>query len=158
VEAPFRDPRFDLPALVLGALGTAALTVGLGAALLYLSRTNTSPDTGATAATMSDAFSAFAGIVLGMLAGCGLTAYFCRRGSRIATGILAGFLAWAVGLVPTAIATRARDLSVGEAFDSALVLGLVLTVLVIMGAGVGAAIGAERDRRRRGLRPGATSA
>lgn len=158
MATPFRDPRFDLSALVIGALGTAALSIGLAAALLYASRANTSPETGPTAATLGDAFSAVAGASLGMLAGCALAAFFCRRGSRIATGILVGILAWLVGLVPAVIATRPDDMSVRDAFDSALFLGVLLAVLVISGAIIGAGLGATRDRRRRGHQPGTTTA
>jgi hypothetical protein len=156
VEFPSRDPRVDLRGLAVGALGTAALSVGLATAFLYASRANTGPDTGATAASLSDGFSAIAGAALGMLAGCGLVACFCRSGSRIATGILAGFLAWLVGLVPAVVATRPSDMSVREALGSALVLGVVLGVVGITGAVVGAAIGAGRDRRDRSHPPGAT--
>jgi hypothetical protein len=95
-----RDPRFDLPVLALASLVSAALSVGLATALLYVSRTNTGADVGPTAATLNDAFSTFFGAAPGLLAGSGLAAYFARRGSRMVTGILAGVVAYAAVLVP----------------------------------------------------------
>jgi hypothetical protein len=145
LETPFRDPRFDLPALVIGALGTAALSIGLAAALLRASQAGTGSDVGPTAATLGDAFSFIVGASLGMLDGCALAAFFCRRGSRIATGILVGVLGWLVGVVAAVIATRPDDISVGDAFNSALFLGVLLAVLVISGAIIGAGLGATRD-------------
>jgi hypothetical protein len=95
-----RDPRFDLPVLALASLVSAALSVGLATALLYVSRTNTGADVGPTAATLNDAFSTFFGAAPGLLAGSGLAAYFARRASRMVTGILAGVDAYAAVLVP----------------------------------------------------------
>jgi hypothetical protein len=140
VEAPFRDPRFDLPALVAGALGTAALSIGLAEALLRASQANPNPDTGPTAATLDDAFSFIAGASLGMLVGCALTAFFCRRGSRTATGIAVGFLAWLTGFLPF------------DGWGEALFLGLPLALAGISGAIIGAGLGATRDRARRRAR------
>src|SRR5919204_3755133 len=92
-EAPF-----DMPVLAVGGLVTAALSVGLATALLSVSRTTTGPNVGPTAATLNDAFSTLCGAALGLLGGSGVTARFARRGSRTATGILAGFFAYAAVL------------------------------------------------------------
>jgi hypothetical protein len=138
-----RDARFDLPVLALGGLLTAALSVGLATAFLYLSRTNTGPDVAPTAATLNDAFSTVFGAALGLLAGSGLTAYVARRGSRMATGILAGFLAYATVLIPVVVTTRPSDVSAGESFETALLLGVPLGMGAIIGSMLGAGLGAR---------------
>lgn len=151
-----RDPRFDLPRLVAGALLAAALSVGLATAFLYPSRTNTGPNVGPTAATLDDAFSTLFGAALGLLVGSGLTASFTRRGSRLATGILAGLLAYAAVLVPIVVATGPSDVSAGESFGFALVLGFPLGIGVIIGSMIGAGLGAGywvAIGRRRPRRP-----
>jgi hypothetical protein len=143
-----RDPRFDMPVLALGGLLSAALSVGLATAFLYISRTNTGPDVGPTAATLDDAFSTLFGAVLGLLVGSGLTACFARRGPRITTGILAGVLAYAAVLIPVFVATRPSDVSAGESFGFALVLGVPLGLGVLIGPIVGAGLGGRRDHHR----------
>jgi hypothetical protein len=150
VEARHRDPRFDLRALVFGALGTAALSVGLAAALLHESRAHDASAVGPTSATLSDAFSAVAGAALGMLIGCAVVAGVCRSGSRFATGILAGFLAWLIGLVPAVVVTRASDVSVRDALGGALFVGALLILVALTGALVGAGIGVLVDRHADG--------
>jgi len=154
-------PRFDIPVLALGGLLSAVLSVGLATAFLYLSRTNTGPDVGPTAATLNDAFSTLSGAALGLLAGSGLTAGFARRGSRTATGILAGLFAYAAVLIPVFVATGPSDVSAGESFGFALVLGVPLGLCVIIGSMVGAGlragtrrtIGRRRVQRRSGDAP-----
>jgi hypothetical protein len=137
-----RDSRFDLPVLAVGSLLTAALSVGLATAFLYFSRTNTGPDVGPTAATLNDAFSTLLGAALGLLTGSGLTAYFARRGSRVATGIFAGFLAYAAVLIPVVVLTGPSDVSTGESLSFALVLGVPLGLSLIVGSMIGASLGA----------------
>jgi hypothetical protein len=148
-----RDPRFDIPALALGGLLSAALSVGLATAFLLISRTNTGPDVGPTAATLNDAFSTLFGAALGLLAGSGLTACLARSGSRMATGFLAGVLAYAAVLIPVVVATGPSDVSAGESFGFALVLGVPLGLCVLIGSMVGAGLGARYGRaiRRRRL-------
>ena len=136
-----RDPRIDLPVLAVGSLLSAALSVGLATALLYISRTNTGPGVGPTAATLDDAFSTFFGAALGLLAGSGLTAAFARRGSQVATGVVAGFLAYASVLIPVVVATGPSDVGAGESFGFALVLGVPLGLCVLIGSMVGARLG-----------------
>ena len=140
-------PRFDLPVLAVGSLVTAALSVGLATAFLYVSRTNTGPDVGPTAATLNDAFSTLFGAALGLLTGSGLSAYFARRGSPLATGIFAGFLAYATVLIPTVVLTAPSDVSTGESLGFALVLGVPLGLSLIVGSMIGATVGAH-DRLR----------
>ena len=152
-----KDPRFDLPVLALGGLLTAALSVGLATAFLYVSRTNTGPDVGPTAATLNDAFSTLLGAALGLFAGSGLTAYLARRGSRVVTGIFAGFLAYAAVLFPVVVLTGPSDVSTGESLSFALVLGVPLGLSVIVGSMIGAGFGARYrltfGRRRPQQRP-----
>ena len=142
-----RARRLDIPILVLGCLLTAALSVGLATAFLYVSRTNANPDIGPTAATLGDAFSTLVGAGLGLLAGSGLAAYFTRRGSQIATGVLAGVVVYAAVLIPLVVATRPSDVSAGESFGFALVLGIPLALCAIVGSIVGARLGARRPDR-----------
>jgi hypothetical protein len=137
-----RNPRFDIPVLAVGGLASAALGVGLGTALLYVSRSNTGPDVGPTAATLNDAFSTVSGAALGLLVGSGLTAFLARRGPRIMTGVLAGALAYAAVLVPVVVWTGPSDVSAGESFGLALVLGIPLGICALIGAIVGARFGA----------------
>src|SRR6266511_4302993 len=138
-----RDPRFDIPVLAVGGLVSAALSVGLGTAFLYISRTNTRPDVGPTAATLDDAFSTLFGAALGLLAGSCLTACFARHGSRMVTGIFAGFFAYAAVLIPVVVLTGPSDVSTGESFSFALALGVPLGLAVVIGSMIGAALGAS---------------
>lgn len=133
-----KEPRFDLLVLAVGSPLTAALSVGFATAFLYFSRTKTGPDVGPTAATLNDAVSTLSGAALGLLTGSGLTAYFARRGSRVATGIVAGFLAYAAVLIPVVVLTGPSDVSTGESFSLALLLGLPLGLSLIVGAMIGA--------------------
>jgi hypothetical protein len=135
-----REPRFDVLVLAVGSLLTAALSVGFATAFLYLSRTKTGPDVGPTAATLDDAVSTLSGAALGLLTGSGLTACFARRGARVATGVVAGFLAYATVLVPVVVLTGPSDVSTGESLSLALVLGLPLGLSLIVGAMIGARI------------------
>jgi len=135
-----RDPRFDVPVLAVGGLVAAALSVGLATAFLYLSRTKTGPNVGPTAATLDEAFSTLLGALLGLLVGSGLTAAFARRGSRRATGILAGFFAYAAVLIPVIVLTRPSDVGAGESFGFALALGVPLGLGVIIGSMIGAGL------------------
>jgi hypothetical protein len=61
----------------------------------------------------------------------------------MATGIVAGFLAYAAVLVPIVVATGSGDVSAGESFGFALLLGLPLGLGVIIGSMVGAGVGAR---------------
>jgi hypothetical protein len=132
-----------MPVLAVGGLVTAALSVGLATALLSVSRTTTGPNVGPTAATLNDAFSTLCGAALGLLGGSGVTARFARRGSRTATGILAGFFAYAAVLVPVVIITRPSDVGAGESFGFALALSVPLGLAVIVGSMIGARIRAR---------------
>src|SRR3954454_8977308 len=89
-----RDPRFDVRVLVVGGFVTGALSGGGAAGLLYLSRSRTGPDVGPRAAPLNDAFITLFGAAFGLLVGSGLTACYARRGSRMVTGIVAGFFAY----------------------------------------------------------------
>jgi hypothetical protein len=144
-----RERRFDLPALALGAVLTATLGVGLATVFLYLSRTTTGPDVGPTAATLSDGSSSVVGAALGLLAGSGLTACFARSGSRVATGLLAGFLAYAAVLIPIFVVTGPSDVSAAESLGFALVLGVPLGLCVIIGSMVGARLRASYRKTSR---------
>jgi hypothetical protein len=138
-----RDSRFDLGALVIGGLVTAALSVLCATGFLYLSRSSTGPNVGPTAATLDDAFSTFFGAALGLLIGSGVTACFARRGPRMATGIIVGSFAYGVVLVPVVVLTGPSDVSAGESFGFALALGVPLGLVVIIGSMIGASLGAS---------------
>jgi hypothetical protein len=137
-----RDPRFDLRVLAIGVLLTGALSVACATGFLYLSRSGTGPDVGPTAATLNDAFSTLFGAALGLLVGSGVAAGFARRGSRMVTGILAGSFAYAAVLIPVIVVTGPSDVSAGESFGFALVLGVPLGLAVIIGSMIGATLGA----------------
>jgi hypothetical protein len=145
-DAFLRDPRFDLRALLIGASTAAVLAVGLATALLVASRANQSPNVGPTAATLSDAFATVAGACLGLLLGAGLASFIARSGSRIVTGILAGFIAYAMVLTPIVLATGPSDVSVGESFGFALLLGVPLLLATLLGSLIGSAVGSAKDR------------
>jgi hypothetical protein len=142
-DGGIRNPRFDLPVFAVGAIASAVLSVGLATGLLYLSRTSTGPSVGPTAATLNDAFSTLLGAVLGLLLGSGLTACFARRGSRMVTGLLAGFFAYAAVLIPVVILTGPNDVSAGESFGLALALGVPLGLAILIGSMIGAGLGAS---------------
>jgi len=132
------EPRFDLLVSAVGSLLAAALGVGFATVFLYFSRSRTGPDVGPTAATLDDAVSTLSGAALGLLTGSGLAAYFARRGSRVATGIVAGALAYTAVLIPIVVLTGPSDVSTGESFSLALVLGLPLGLSMLIGAMIGA--------------------
>jgi hypothetical protein len=140
-DPEIRDPRFDLPVLAVGGLASALLSVAGATGLLYLSRSSTGPSVGPTAATLDEAFSTLFGAALGLLAGSGLTACFARRGSRMVTGIFAGFFAYAAVLIPVVVLTGPSDVSTGESFSLALALGVPLGLAVVIGSMIGAALG-----------------
>jgi len=74
----------------------------------------------------------------------------------LATGILAGLLAYAAVLVPIVVATGPSDVSAGESFGFALVLGFPLGIGVIIGSMLGSGLGAGYRvaiGRRRPRRP-----
>jgi hypothetical protein len=141
-DPEIRDPRFDLPVLAAGGLASALLSVAGATGLPYLSRSSTGPSVGPTA-TLNDAFSTLFGAALGLLAGSGLTACFARRGSRMVTGIFAGFFAYAAVLIPVVVLTGPSDVSTGESFSLALALGVPLGLAVVIGSMIGAALGAS---------------
>jgi hypothetical protein len=143
---PIRDPGFDLRVLVIGGLVTGALSVACATGLLYLSRTRAGPDVGPTAATLNDAFITLFGAAFGLLIGSGLTACFARRGSRMVTGIVAGSFAYAAVLIPVVVVTGPSDVSAGESFGFALVLGVPLGLAVVTGSMIGATLGAGLHR------------
>ena len=142
-ETEARDPSFDIPVLVIGAVLTGALSVSLATGFLFLVRTSASPDVGPTAASLNEGFATLFGAALGLLVGSGISACVARRGSRIATGIIAGVVAYAAVLVPVLIATAPSDVSVGESVVDALFFGLPLLFAVLAGTfvGVGIAVG-----------------
>ena len=117
-----KDPRFDLPVLALGSLISAALSVGLATALLYLSRTNIGADVGPTAATLNDAFSTLFGAALGLLAG--------DRRLRSSAG-------------PDRYRHGPERRQRGESFGFALLLGIPLGLSVLIGSMAGAGVGAR---------------
>src|SRR4051812_1826836 len=95
---------------------------------------------GPTSATLDEAFSAFFGASVGVAVGSALCAFSVRRGSRLASGVLAGLVAYVFVLAPALIATD--DLSLGEdltpdtlAFFAFLLLPCGLFAL--LGASVG---------------------
>jgi hypothetical protein len=135
-----RDARFDLPASAVGSLLAAALSVGLATAFLYLARADTGADVGPTAATLEEAFSTLLGAALGLFLGSGSTAAFARRGSRLAAGIFAGLVAYAAVLVPIIVLTGPSDVSAGESFSFALLLGIPLALSALIGSIAGAAL------------------
>lgn len=143
-----RDPAFDLPVLGLGALATAVLSVGLATAFLHASRSSTGPDVGPTAATLGDAFATFLGAALGLVLGSGASAALARRGSRLATGLLVGFIAYAVALVPAVVFTGPSDVSAGDSFGLALFAGIPLGIAALIGSVLGAALGATLSQAR----------
>jgi len=139
-QTGIRNPSFDGPVLVTGVLLTGALSVGLATAFLFLSRTSTIPDVGPTAASLDAGISTLFGAALGLLVGSGISACVARRGSRIATGIIVGAVAYAAVLVPVLIGTAPNDVSVVESIGIALFFGLPLLLAVLTGTFVGAGI------------------
>jgi len=158
VDVSMRDPRFDLPVFAVGSFLAAALSVGLATTFLYVARADTGPDVGPTAATLEEASSTLLGAALGLFVGSGLTAAFARRGSRLAAGISGGLVAYAAVLVPVIVLTGPSDVSAGESFGFALLLGVPLGLSALIGSMAGAALGAgsrtpfgrRRSRRRVG--------
>ena len=133
---------------------TGALSVALATAFLHMSRAHTGPDVGPTAATLGDAFSTFLGAALGLAGGSGVSAAIARRGSRLATGLIVGFVAYAAVLVPIIAASGPSDVSARESLGVAFLLGvpfgIVVLIASVVGAGIGSArtLGGRRDHKR----------
>jgi hypothetical protein len=114
---------------------TAALAVGLAAALLY--RSSRSPHVGPTSAALSDAFSQLAGACLGLAIGGFGTAMLVRRGSRLGSGVVVGVIAFFVGVVPYSWLTAPSDVSTADNLGWLVVVFIPAVALVTLGAALG---------------------
>jgi ABC-type Co2+ transport system permease subunit len=106
---------------------------------------------GPTSATLDEAFSALFGASVGVAVGSALCALSVRRGSRLASGLLAGLAAYVVVLAPAFISTDdvklGEDLSPGGLASFAFLL-LPFAVFALLGASVGRFIASLAQRAR----------
>ncbi len=127
---------FDWQRVAVSIVVAAALAVGLAAAFLY--HASTTPDVGPTAASLEDAFSAILGVCLGLLIGSAVAALLVRRGSSLLAGVVVGFVAYWLAVVPYFFSWSSDDVSTSENVDFVL--------LVFVPAGLSAVTGAEIGR------------
>jgi hypothetical protein len=124
----------------VAAAAAVAGGVGLGLAAAFLHHAQGTAHVGPTSATLDGAFSAFFGAALGVAVGSALCAFSIRRGSRLASGLLAGLAAYVVVLAPALMYTDdvglAEDLSPGGLGVLAFLL-LPFGVFALLGATVG---------------------
>jgi len=139
-------PHFDTRRLAIMAVATAALSVGLGAALL--NRSSHTSHGGPTSDSLSDAASLIGGACLGLAIGAFATALVVRSGSPLGSGVLAGAIAFLVGPVPYLWLTRASDVSAGDYVILLVVVAIPAAILVMVGAGLGEGVGRWRRAHR----------
>ena len=139
----------DLSRIAMAAGVAGGLGVGL--AVAFVRQAQGTRHVGPTSATLDEAFSAFFGASVGIAVGSALCALSVRRGSRIASGLLAGLAAFVFVLVPAFISTDdvnlGEDLSRGSLAFLALLL-LPVGVFALLGASVGRFIDSLAHRAR----------
>ena len=139
--------RFDVSRIAILTAATAALSVGMAAAFLYhSSRTS---HVGPTSAALSDAFSRLGGACLGLAIGAVATAMVVRRGSRLGSGIIAGVIAFFVGVVPYSWLTAPSDVSTSDNVGWLVVVFIPAVMLVTVGAALGEAFGRRPQWHRK---------
>jgi len=147
---------FDWQRVVVSIAVTAGLAVGLAAAFLY--HASTTPDVGPTAASLDDAFSAIAGVCLGLLIGSAMAGLLIRRGSSLLAGVVAGFVAYWVAVVPYLFSWSSDDVSTAENVDFVLLVFVPAGLCAVIGAEIGRvirrAVAAYRSGDKSGRRPG----
>jgi hypothetical protein len=147
---------FDWQRVAVSIAVTAALAVGLAAAFLY--HASTTPDVGPTAASLEDAFSAILGACLGLLIGSAAAALLIRRGSSLLAGVVAGFVAYWLAVVPYFFSWSSDDVGTSENVDFVLLVFVPAGLSAAAGAGVGRvirrAVAAYKFRDNSGRGPG----
>lgn len=126
---------FDWQRVAVSIAATAALAVGLAAAFLY--HASTTPHVGPTAATLDDVFSAVFGVCLGLLIGSAAAALLVRRGSRLLAGVVVGFVAYWLAVVPYFFSWSSDDVSTSEDVDFVLLVFVPAALFSATGAAIG---------------------
>jgi hypothetical protein len=142
-----KSGRLDGWRLAISTAVTAGLATGMGAAFLYHS--SHTPRVGPTSAALSDAFSELAGICLGLAIGSFAAAVLVRRGSRLASGILVGVVAFFVGVVPYSWLTAPSDVSTSDILGWLVIVFIPAVLFVALGAAFGAFLRSGSNRLRR---------
>jgi hypothetical protein len=137
--------RVDRPRLVLSAVVTAAL--GVGVAEVFLHYYPRGRDVGPTAASLGDAFTWMLGACLGLFVGSTATAFLVRHGSRLSAGVAAGIAGFWVGVAPYILLTAPSDVS----FSDALAFAVIIFVPALGFVAAGAAIGVGLRRLASGV-------
>jgi hypothetical protein len=119
----------------------------MAAAFLYHS--SHTPHVGPTSAALSDGFSWIAGACLGLAIGSLATAVFVRCGSRVASGIIVGVLAFFIGVVPYLWLTAPSDVSTADTLGFLVIVFIPAVVLVTFGAAMGQVFRGGSDQRGR---------
>jgi hypothetical protein len=139
--------RLDGRRIAILSAATAALAVGMAAALLYHS--SRMPHVGPTPAALSDGFSELGSACLGLAIGAFGTAMVVRRGSRLGSGIIAGVIAFFVGVVPYSWLTAPSDVSTSDNIGWLVIVFIPAVMLVTVGAALGEALGGRRHWHRK---------
>jgi peptidoglycan/LPS O-acetylase OafA/YrhL len=151
---PPPSAQFDFTRIAISTVLTAALAVGLAKALLYNSAHT--PHVGPTSAALSDASSEIAGMCLGLAIGALAAAAWVRSAPRLVSGLFVGVLAFVLAVVPYSWLTAPSDVSTGDKVAWIVILLIPSLILVVAGAGLGAAIGiAIRGRQGSAPKPSA---
>jgi len=133
-----RDGHFDLTRIAVFTVLTAAVAVGSAEALLYQS--SHAAHVGPTSAALSDGTSAIAGACLGLGVGALAAAACVRSGSRVASGLIVGVIAFLVGVAPYSWLTSPSDVGTGDNVGWLVILFIPAIILVTFGAVIGAAV------------------
>jgi hypothetical protein len=76
--------------------------------------------------------------------GTALVTFAARAGPRILTGLLSGLFGYTVVLAPVLIATGPSDVSTSEWISTAVLVAILVTPAILLGAAVGGAIAGRR--------------
>jgi hypothetical protein len=142
-----KSERLDGWRIVISTAVTAGLAVGLATGFLYHS--SRTPHVGPTSAALSDGFSEIAGACLGLAIGGFGTAMLVRCGSRLGSGVVAGVLAFFVGVVPYSWLTAPSDVSTSDNLGWLVIVFIPAVMFVTFGAALGAFLRSGSDRLRR---------
>ena len=140
--------RFDAWRIAILAAVTAALALGVAAALDYHS--SHTAHTGPTSATLDEGFSWIAGSCLGLGIGSFAAAALVRQAPRLASGAVVGILAFVVAVAPYLLLTSPRDVSTSDDVGFVVIVFVPAALIVMVGAALGAAArsGSDRSRKR----------
>ena len=142
-----REPAVDWRSVGLGAILVATLATGFAAGATALVRHTLDPDTGPTAAALSEGFAAFYAAGIGIAVGGAIAAALSRRGRWVADGVLAAVVGYCL-VIGVAAATGPSDLTFEEYLEFAFFFAAPAIGLGTVGAIIAAGVRRARTRAR----------